>query len=74
MSWPLYEVWGDAGRVNDQGLYPRTELERTMKVQEVLLRAIAGKINWYQAGEILGFSMRTLRRWKKDMEEFGWTV
>ena len=71
MSWPLYEVSGDAGRVNDQALYPLTELERTMKVREVLLRAIAGKINWYQAAEILGSSMRSLRRWKKSMEEFG---
>ena len=42
-----------------------------MRVQEVLMRAIAGKINWYQAAEILGFSIRTLRRWKKEMEEHG---
>lgn len=57
--------------MNNQALYPSTELERVMKVQEVLLRAIAGKINWYQAAEILGFSVRTLRRWKKEMEEHG---
>jgi transposase len=42
-----------------------------MKVQEVLMRAIAGKINWFQAAEILGSSVRSLRRWKKNMEEFG---
>lgn len=71
MSWPLIEVSGDAGCVNDQALYPRTELERVMKVQEVLMRAIAGKINWYQAAEILGSSMRSVRRWKRHMEEFG---
>lgn len=71
MSWPLYKVSGDAGRVNDQALYPRTELERTMKVQEVLMRAIAGKINWFEAAEILGSSVRSVRRWKSNMEEYG---
>ena len=71
MSWPLYEVAGDAGRVNDQVFYPCTELERTMRVQEVLMRAIAGKINWYQAAEILDTSVRSLRRWKANMEEHG---
>ena len=69
MSWPLWKVLGDAGRVNDQALYPRTELERTMKVHEVLMRAIAGKINWFEAAEILGSSVRSLRRWKSNMEE-----
>ena len=68
MSWPLYEVAGDAGLMEDRAMYPHTELERVMKVQEVLLRAIAGKINWYQAAEILGSSMRSLPRWKKNME------
>ena len=71
MSWPLFEVLGDAGGVNDQALYPGTELERTMKVQEVLMRAIAGKLSWYQAAEILGTSVRSLRRWKGNMEEHG---
>jgi hypothetical protein len=30
------------------------EMERTMKVQEVILRAIAKKITWWQAAEIFG--------------------
>ena len=34
------------------GLYPAQALERTMKVQEVILRAISGKILWMQAAEI----------------------
>jgi transposase len=42
-----------------------------MKVQEVLMRAIAGKISWFQAAEILGTSIRSLRRWKANMEEYG---
>ena len=51
--------------MHDRVFYPGTELERLLKVQEVLWRTIAGKINWYQAAEILGLSMRSLRRWKK---------
>jgi hypothetical protein len=43
---------------------PATEAERAMKVQEVILRAMAKKISWWQAAEILGISERTMRRWK----------
>jgi hypothetical protein len=34
-----------------------------MKVQEVILRAIAKQITWWQAAEIIGISDRHLRRW-----------
>jgi transposase len=51
--------------------YPRSELERVMKVREVLLRAMAGKIRWDEAAEILGSSPRSLRRWRAEMEEVG---
>ena len=47
------------------GLYAARALERTMKVPEVILRAISGKILWMQATEILGISDRSLRRWKQ---------
>jgi transposase len=40
------------------------EMERAMKVQEVILRAMAKKITWWQAAEILGVSERTMRRLK----------
>jgi len=33
-----------------------------MKVQEVILRAIAKKVTWFQAAEIAGLSSRHLRR------------
>ena len=33
-------------------------VERTMKVQEVILRAMAKRITWWQAAEILGISDR----------------
>jgi transposase len=50
---------------------PARELERTMKVQEVVLRAIGKKITWWQAAEILGVSERTMRRWKWGYETHG---
>ena len=50
---------------------PATEAERTMKVQEVILRAIAKKISWWQAAEILGISERTMRRWKFGYAKHG---
>ena len=33
-----------------------------MKVQEVILRALAKKITWWQAAEIIGISDRSMRR------------
>ena len=42
-----------------------------MKVQEVLLRAMAKKISWWQAAEILGISDRQMRRWRERLQEFG---
>ncbi|MCA1568138.1 MAG: ISNCY family transposase [Acidobacteria bacterium] len=42
-----------------------------MKVQEVILRAVAKKITWIQAAEILGVSPRHMRRWKEKYEQFG---
>jgi len=52
--------------------YAKTAVERAMKVQEVLLRAMAKKITWWQAAEILGFSDRHLRRIRERYQEFGY--
>lgn len=43
-----------------------------MKIQEVILRAIAKKISWWQAAEIIGISDRSMRRWRERYEEFGY--
>jgi hypothetical protein len=43
--------------------YPKAAVERAMKVQEVILRAMAKKITWWQAAEIIGISDRQMRRW-----------
>src|SRR5205807_4288266 len=47
-------------------------MERMMKVQEVLLRAMAKKITWWQAAEIIGVSARTMRRWRERLELHGY--
>src|SRR5260370_37014618 len=46
--------------------------ERTMKVQEVILRALAKRISWWQAAEILGLSDRQMRRWRRRYETYGY--
>jgi len=35
-----------------------------MKLQDVMLRAMARRITWFQAAEILGISCRQMQRWK----------
>src|SRR5215210_5838580 len=52
--------------------YSQAAMERAMKIQEVMLRAIAKKITWWQAAEILGLSCRQMRRWKRRYEEHGY--
>ena len=39
------------------------ETERMMKIQEVILKAMAGKLKWWEAAEIIGVTDRTIRRW-----------
>jgi len=51
--------------------YRQAAVERAMKVQEVILRAMAKKITWWQAAEIIGISDRQMRRWRERYEEFG---
>src|SRR5579864_2956558 len=52
--------------------YTKAAMERAMKVQEVILRALAKKITWWQAAEIMGISDRHMRRWRERYEEFGY--
>src|SRR5271165_2785562 len=53
-------------------VYSKAAMERAMKVQEVILRAMAKKITWWQAAEIIGISDRQMRRWRERLEEFGY--
>jgi transposase len=52
--------------------YPEGAWERAMKIQEVILRAMAKKLTWWQAAEILGISDRSMRRWRQRYEEHGY--
>lgn len=52
--------------------YPGPAVERAMKVQEVILRALAKRISWWQAAEILGISDRSMRRWRRRYEAWGY--
>lgn len=51
--------------------YSPTAKERAMKMRDVLLEALAGKITWIQAAEVLGLSPRTMRRWRERFDESG---
>src|SRR6201988_2162895 len=52
--------------------YTRAAVERAMRVQDVMLQAMAKKITWWQAAEILGISDRHMRRWRERYEEEGY--
>jgi len=44
-----------------------------MKLQDVLLKAMAKKITWWDAAEIIGVSDRTMRRWRERIDEGGYS-
>jgi transposase len=48
-------------------------MERAMKAQEVILKAAAGKLKWWEAAEIMGVSDRTMRRWRERLNEHGYS-
>src|SRR2546430_215059 len=52
-------------------LYPEAAVERAMKRQEVICRALAGTLTWLQAADILGIDPRSLRRWRARYQADG---
>ena len=52
--------------------YPLAAVERTMKVQEIVMRAMSKQISWWQAAEILGVSTRTMRRMRRGWQKVGY--
>lgn len=52
--------------------YPDGAVERAMKVQEVILRALSGQLTWPQAADILGRSPRSIRRLRWRYEHYGY--
>jgi len=63
---------GKAGKVEPNQPIPAREVERMMKLQDVLLKAMAKKITWLAAAEIIGVTSRTMRRWRERLEEHGY--
>ena len=47
-------------------------VERAMKLQDVMLRAMAKRITGFQAAEILGISCRQMQRWHTRFEHEGY--
>lgn len=44
-----------------------------MKLHDVLLKAMAKKITWWEAAEIIGVTDRTMRRWRERLEKGGYS-
>ena len=44
-----------------------------MKLQDVLLKAMAKKITWWEAAEIIGVTDRSMRRWRQRLELEGYS-
>jgi len=61
------------GGVQDHGWRPQEGVARIrMKMQDVIFRAIAKKLNWWQAAEILGVSDATMTRWLRSYQKNGY--
>jgi transposase len=52
-------------------VFAAAAVERAMKLQEVILRALSGALTWLQAADILGLDARSLRRWRARFEANG---
>src|ERR687887_910398 len=52
-------------------MFVAAAVERAMKIQEVILRALSGAITWLQAADILGLDPRSVRRWRARYEAGG---
>jgi transposase len=71
---PLEKAAENTGGVEStQQQYPAAEMERMMKIQEVILKAMAGKLKWGEAADIIGITDRTMRRWRQRYQEHGYS-
>jgi transposase len=53
--------------------FSAAETERMMKAQEVMLKAAAGKLKWWEAAEMMGLTDRTMRRWRERLNQDGYS-
>jgi len=54
-----------------QGI-PARETERMMKLQDVILKAMAKSLTWIEAAEIAGMSVRNMQRMRQRYQEHGY--
>jgi transposase len=59
--------------LNTSKQYSAAETERMMKLHDVLLKAMAKKITWWEAAEIIGVTDRTMRRWRERLDRDGYS-
>lgn len=52
--------------------YTAAAVERAMKAQDVILRALSGRQSWLAVADGLGVSPRTVRRWRLHYERYGY--
>ena len=53
-------------------MIPAREMERMMKLQDVILKAMAKKITWIEAAEIAGMSVRNMQRKRQAYQDYGY--
>jgi hypothetical protein len=61
-----------AGSVESECHCTAAEAERKFKLQDVLLKAMAKRITWWEAAELIGVTDRTMRRWRDRLGEHGY--
>jgi hypothetical protein len=64
---------GESGEVEPSQPILARELERMMKLQDVILKAMAKKITWMEAAEIAGISVRNMQRKRQGYVDYGYT-
>lgn len=52
--------------------YSEAAEERTMKLQQIIIKAISKQITWLQAARIIGISARQMQRWGDRYEKLGY--
>jgi transposase len=62
-----------SGGVEASQVMPVRETERMMKLQDVILKAMAKKLSWMAAAEIAGMSVRNMQRKRQAYMEHGYT-
>ena len=63
----------ESGEVKPNQKINAREAERMMRLQDVILNAMAKKLSWIEAAEIAGMSVRNMQRKRQAYQGFGYT-